>query len=420
MPDDEKREKFIMSKRKREAIEQSAAEKAAEYQQTIEPSNSTKLIKSSVSIHRKWKNRWRNLSGQGKLLAVLFIGILSLGTFGAGMKYLEEDAKRVIAQRNASTRLNPSEEGWFSKLNPFVPSLSPSPTPQLSKEYIYAGSRLLAVEDASANAAPPADLAVWRPSTGTWWVMGGQGSQQVSVQWGLSSDKPAPGDYDGDGKTDFSIFRPTEGNWYVQRSSDNTLLQYNFGVGDDKLAQADYDGDGRTDPAVFRPSNGYWYILRSSDSGITYQQFGLSSDTTASADYDGDGRADIGVWRSSNNTFYALASSNQTLQTAVFTQSSSEPVSADYDGDGRADYAIRNSTNWIILNSSTNQTQTISWQQSTDKAVPNDYDGDGKVDVAVWRDATGNWYIRKSSDSQLRQEAWGMSGDIPVPAYYRR
>src|SRR2546430_1867269 len=34
-----------------------------------------------------------------------------------------------------------------------------TPTPQLSKEYIYAGSRLLAVEDANANAAPPTDLA---------------------------------------------------------------------------------------------------------------------------------------------------------------------------------------------------------------------------------------------------------------------
>jgi len=48
--------------------------------------------------------------------------------------------------------------------------------PQLSREYLYAGSRLLAVEDANANAAPPADLAIWRPTSGEWWVMGSQGS----------------------------------------------------------------------------------------------------------------------------------------------------------------------------------------------------------------------------------------------------
>ena len=78
--------------------------------------------------------------------------------------------------------------------NPFAAPL-PTPTPQLSKEYIYAGSRLLAVEDANANAAPPADLAVWRPSDGGWWVMGGQGSQQVMQNWGASGDDPVEGDY---------------------------------------------------------------------------------------------------------------------------------------------------------------------------------------------------------------------------------
>jgi hypothetical protein len=74
----------------------------------------------------------------------------------------------------------------------------PNPTPQYTKEYIYAGSRLLAVEDANANPAPPADLAVWRPSTGTWWVMGGQYSSGATQAWGLPNDKPVPGDYDGD------------------------------------------------------------------------------------------------------------------------------------------------------------------------------------------------------------------------------
>ena len=36
-----------------------------------------------------------------------------------------------------------------------APEPVPSPTPVLAKEYIYAGSRLLAVEDANANAPTP-------------------------------------------------------------------------------------------------------------------------------------------------------------------------------------------------------------------------------------------------------------------------
>ena len=301
----------------------------------------------------------------------------------------------------------------------------PSGTPQLSKEYVYAGSRLLAVEDANALSAPPADLAVWRPSTGVWWVMGGQGSQAVAQGWGMSGDIPAQGDFDGDGKTDFSIFRPSTGTWWIVKSSDGTYYAVSFGISTDNLAQADYDGDGRTDVAVWRNSDGVWYIISSSTGGVQYASYGQTGDKPAPADYDGDGRADIAVWRSSNHTFYSINSSNNASAGFTFTQSSTEPVSADYDGDGRADYAIRNGNNWIIRNSSASQTsstvQTIAWEQSTDKSVQNDYDGDGKVDIAVWRDSNGNWYIRQSaSNNSLRQVQWGMSGDIAVPAFYRR
>src|SRR4029079_7502748 len=86
----------------------------------------------------------------------LLIGFLSLGALGAVLKYLDEDAQKqkLLAAKDRSA---------LSRLNPFFDP-TPTPTPQLSKEYIYAASRLLAVEDANANAAPPADLAVWRPS----------------------------------------------------------------------------------------------------------------------------------------------------------------------------------------------------------------------------------------------------------------
>ncbi len=298
----------------------------------------------------------------------------------------------------------------------------PSGTPQLSKEYIWAGNgRLLAVEDANALSAPPADLAVWRPSTGVWWVMGGQGSQPVAQGWGMNGDVPAQGDFDGDGKTDFSVFRPSTATWWILKSSDGTYYAQQFGISTDTTAQADYDGDGRTDVAVWRATDGVWYIIQSSTGGTQYATYGIDGDKPAPADYDGDGRADIAVWRSSNHTFYSINTSNNASAGFTFTQSSTEPVSADYDGDGRADYAVRNGNNWIVRKSSNAQTDTIPWEQSTDKAVQNDYDGDGKVDIATWRDSNGNWFIRQSaSNNSLRQVQWGMSGDIPVPAYYRR
>jgi hypothetical protein len=387
----------------------------------------TKTEKSFVEPEET-PNQNRLLSLKRNWLILLIIGVVTLGTLGAGLKYLEKDARRQLAQdgslRGSKGAEDAEESTFLNKLNPFLPAALPVPTPQLSKEYLFAGSRLLAVEDANANAAPPADLAVWRPSSGQWWVMGGTGSQQVNFTWGMTGDVPVPGDYDGDGKTDFSIFRPSSNTWWVMKSSDNTYYSNTFGAGGDKVAPADYDGDGKTDFAVFRPSDTNWYILQSSSGQSTQGQFGLSSDTPAPADYDGDGRADIGVWRDSTATFYSANSSNGQVLTATLASSSSEPVSADYDGDGKADYAVRNGANWIIRNSSNGQLQTIAWQSGSDKAVQNDYDGDGKVDVAVWRNANGTWYIRQSSRigqaGELRQVQWGTAGDIPVPAFYRR
>lgn len=325
--------------------------------------------------------------------------------------------------------------GWFgtklpknagSTWNPLAAPL-PTATPQLSKEYIYAGSRMLAVVDANANETPPADLAVWRPSSGVWWVMGSSSTQQVSQGWGIPGDIPAQGDFDGDGKTDFSIYRPSTGTWWILRSSDSTSYAQQFGISTDSLAQADYDGDGRTDVAVWRATDGMWYIIQSSNSAIRYDAYGTNGDKPAPADYDGDGKADIAVWRSSGSTFYSKNSSNNAFVQFTFTQSGTEAVSSDYDGDGKADYAIRSGDNWVIRKSSNTQIDNVPWYTAADIAVPNDYDGDGKTDIAVWRPTDsptgtlGNWYIRQSGlNNSLRTVQWGILNDIPVPAFWRR
>jgi len=264
------------------------------------------------------------------------------------------------------------------------------------------------------------DIAVYRPSTGTWFIINSATFAVRAQQWGAAGDIPVPGDFDGDGKDDITAYRPSTGFWFIIQSSNGAVRAQQWGASGDVPQPGDYDGDGKTDIAVYRPSTGEWFIINSSTGGVRSQQWGAAGDRPVPGDYDGDRRTDIAVYRPSTGVWFIINSSTGGVTAQQWGAAGDIPVPGDYDGDGKTDIAVyRPSTGtWFIINSSTGAVRTQQWGTAGDLPVPGDYDGDGKTDIAVYRPSTGVWFIIRSSTGAVQQQQWGAGGDQPLPEWF--
>ncbi len=238
------------------------------------------------------------------------------------------------------------------------------------------------------------EIAVFRPSTGAWYVQGG-----AATAWGANGDVPVPGDYNGDGRTEIAVFRPSTGAWYVQGGATTA-----WGANGDVPVPGDYNGDGKTEIAVFRPSTGAWYVQ-----GGATTAWGANGDVPVPGDYSGDGKTDIAVFRPSTGAWYVHGGA-----TTAWGANGDVPVPGYYDGDADIDIAVfRPSSGVWYVRAGT----TTSWGTSGDIPVPGDYDGNGSTVIAVFRPSTGLWYLRAGTTT-----VWGTSGDtaLPLPFAIRR
>lgn len=266
------------------------------------------------------------------------------------------------------------------------------------------------------------NISVYKQNTGTnqWSFHYLSNGQTLSFQFGQTGDIPAPGDYNGDGKTDYAVFRPGDQTWYIATDTSGAFYGVQFGLSTDIPVARDYNGDGITDIAVFRPSNGGWYWLNSSNNAFQGATWGQNGDRPVPGDYDGDARADLAVFRPSDSTWYILWANN-TFKAVQFGANTDIPVQADYDGDDLTDIAVfrPNDGYWYRLNSSDNAFQAIPWGQNGDRPVPGDYDGDGKADLAVQRPDTGAmsyWHILYSATGGF--QSVNFDSGFPVPRGY--
>ncbi len=161
-----------------------------------------------------------------------------------------------------------------------------------------------------AGLGHPSVLAVFRPSSATWYVLG-----SASVHYGFKGDIPVPGDYADDGTTDIAVFRPSNATWYVRGQA-----SVHYGLKGDIPVPGDYTGDGTTDIAVYRPSNQTWYVR-----GQASVHYGAAGDIPLTGDYNGDGRVDLAVYRPSTHVWYARGQTSVAFGAAGVTPVGTAP-----------------------------------------------------------------------------------------------
>jgi PKD repeat protein len=144
------------------------------------------------------------------------------------------------------------------------------------------------------------EIGVFRSSTQKWLLdSNGNGiwdgtPTDTLYTFGLSTDKPVTGDWNNDGRTEIGVFRSSTQKWLLDSNGNGiwdgkpTDKKYTFGLSTDLPLTGDWNGDGKTEIGVFRSSTQKW-LLDSNGNGIwdgtptdTLYTFGLSTDKPVS------------------------------------------------------------------------------------------------------------------------------------------
>jgi hypothetical protein len=77
------------------------------------------------------------------------------------------------------------------------------------------------------------------PSEGAWYVLKSSDGSSFALQFGVTEDRPVPADYDGDGMADVAVFRPSTGIWYLLGSTSG-FAGFQWGISTDIPSPAVY------------------------------------------------------------------------------------------------------------------------------------------------------------------------------------
>jgi GH25 family lysozyme M1 (1,4-beta-N-acetylmuramidase) len=258
------------------------------------------------------------------------------------------------------------------------------------------------------------EAAVWRPSTGTWWVAF-SGGGYANVPWGLPGDLPLVGNMGGDRRDDYIVWRPIDGSWWVQYAGGGGFT-VTWGQPTDIPLVGDIDGDGRDDIVVWRPATGVFWI-RYATGAVSAVSWGLPGDIPLLGDFNNDRRSDFVVWRPADGTWWVqYAGGGGVITRLQWGLPGDIPLVGNVGGDARADFVVwrpSNGTWWIRLPEG--PVGSLQWGQPADVPLLGQVGGDAHDDFVIWRPAGSTWWVSYSNPlAYIPGFTWGVSTDLPL------